>query len=852
MIKRIRKIGFLSMIILFGVNNLFAAYLENVPQTITQPNGEVINCFATGDEFYHWLHDAAGYTIVLNPDDGYFYYGIREGDEVVPSRYRVNSVNPASVNLPVGAKISARLYQERKNSYSIPFKSFKDAPTTGQVNNLVVYIAFADDSLFSKPRSYYKPFFSHEDSVSLKDYFREVSYNRLFIDTYHYPESPDTISIVYIDEKPRSYFLKRSASNPEGYPESEGQGPREHALLKRAIEYVDAQIPDTLNLDMNDDGRVDNVCFVMQGSPAGWSDLLWPHRWALYGQDARLNGKRVWDYLLMLESGFSVGTLCHEFFHVLGAPDLYHYTDTGAPTACGRWDIMDSNANPPQYMGAFMKYKYGDWIASLPEIKESGTYSLYPLSNPEQNVFKIKSPLSTSEYFVVEYRRREGRYESSAPGTGMVVYRINPGAGNGNAGGPPDEVFIYRPGGTLTTNGNLSAAAFGTGDRREINDKTDPAPFLYKNGQGGPGGLDIFNISDAGDSISFDITITPLYPPNQLVFTLLDEKVALEWQPTYSGGFKNYIVYRNGQRLATVIRPEYEDWTIVKGENYIYTVTAYYEGEYTGESEPSNAVSVTPLGIMQIPYFEDFEKAGHGWLIKGSTDGFRWGDYEILEMSTDNETRFLGANSVAAGKNAHTTDFAVSPRLNLEGLENIVIEFDYALKIWQRYDKLFLHYRKSKTDSWVSFMELPKSGIGSKYIWKHMTVELPQDAYTSEAQIAFQYDDSNEFAFGAAIDNVMIRTNSTSIETISTEIGFSVFPNPSSGKYDLVFEGIEEGRLKVNLYSAAGLKIWSDMLPVSGSGKMELDLSEYPDGIYYLVVGAKSGQVSRKLLKISD
>jgi len=394
----------------------------------------VISCLATGDEFYHWLHDAKGYTIVLNPDDGYFYYGIREGDQVVPSKYTVNSIDPASKGIPVNAKISSRLYQERKNQYSLPFKSLKDAPTTGQANNLVVYVAFADDSVFSKTRSYYKPFFSHENSVSLKDYYREVSYNRLFIDTYHYPESPDTINIVYIDEKPRGYFMKKSSANPDGYSDRQS-GSREHAMMKRAIEFVDFQIPDSLDVDMNDDGRVDNVCFVMQGSAAGWSDLLWPHRWSLYNEDARINGNRVWDYLLMLESGFSVGTLCHEFFHVLGAPDLYHYdAPEGTPTAVGRWDIMDASANPPQSMG---------------------TYSLHPLSNPEQNVFKIKSPLSTSEYFVLEYRRREGHYESSVPGTGMVVYRINPNAGNGNAGGPPDEVYVYRPGGTLTKEGAL-------------------------------------------------------------------------------------------------------------------------------------------------------------------------------------------------------------------------------------------------------------------------------------------------------------------------------------------------------------------------------------------------------------
>jgi M6 family metalloprotease-like protein len=64
----------------------------------------------------------------------------------------------------------------------------------------------------------------------------------------------------------------------------------------------------------------------------------------LYYEDAYINGKQVWDYNLNLATGgyFTVGTLCHEFNHSLGAPDLYHYYSDG-PTACGGWDVMASS-----------------------------------------------------------------------------------------------------------------------------------------------------------------------------------------------------------------------------------------------------------------------------------------------------------------------------------------------------------------------------------------------------------------------------------------------------------------------------------------------------------------------------
>jgi hypothetical protein len=87
---------------------IFAAYVENVPQTIRQPDGKIFHCLASGDEYYHWLHDANGYTIVMNPVDGYFYYGIRSGETIVPSKFKVGMADPAIAGLEIGVKISER------------------------------------------------------------------------------------------------------------------------------------------------------------------------------------------------------------------------------------------------------------------------------------------------------------------------------------------------------------------------------------------------------------------------------------------------------------------------------------------------------------------------------------------------------------------------------------------------------------------------------------------------------------------------------------------------------------------------------------------------------------------------
>ena len=844
-----KRITLILLIMVSATITLRAAWLDYVPQKITQPDGAVINCFASGDEFYHWLHDQEGYTIVLNPVDGGFYYGIQRGEKVVPSNFLAGSVNPAGLGIEKWIKISSRLYQERRAQFQTPLKSLKDAPTTGTVNNLSVYISFADDSVFGRNRGWFLNRYSGEDTVSLKDYFHEVSYERLFLNTFHLPNSPDTIHITYVDTFPRRYFLLQSATNPDGYPDGT-QGTREHALLERALKSIEAQLPAGVNFDANDDGRIDNVCFVMQGAAAGWSDLLWPHRWALYSRDVRLNGKRVWDYLLMLENGFNVGTLCHEFFHVLGAPDLYHYNSNGSPSPCGAWDIMESNQNPPQYMCAFMKYKYGDWIANIPWIEESGTYTLFPLQNPDQNSFRIRSPLHPQEYFVVEYRKREGRYDTSAPNTGLVVYRINPAAGNGNAQGPPDEVYVYRPGGTLTVNGTLSSASFGQANRRAINDKTDPSSFLYNGGRGGAGGLDIFNISDSGgDSITFEINYIPKYPPQELTYSLTEEGVNLVWHGSFAAGFKEYYVYRNGTKLMATRHDYYTDNAIVHGEIYTYYVTAFYEGAVNGESDPSNQVVAVPLGIQSLPYSEDFETMAHGWIIKNNIDGFRWGDAGWFDMISDNQTHYLAAISEKNGQNAHTTDYAISPRLNLLPYSQVTLSFDYSLKIWQRLDKLKIHFRPTKDHNWTQLIDLPNSGYGSGYKWRHFSIELPADALSDQVQIGFQYDDSKGFAYGGGLDNIEIKEPAAGTDPQAMPPAVTIYPNPAGDKTHLHLNFVKASEARISLISLDGRVLWEWTVQNPQVKTEEIHLESVPSGLYYLMIETDQEVVLRKLIR---
>ena len=491
-----------------------ATWFNDIPRTIHQPNGELIDCFITGDQYARRLHDVNDFTIIQDVEDGYYYYAMQGVDGgLISSSVLVGEGNPQDAGLEPGYSISMEHYNRKKTFYHPDGSqgSMRDAPSSGEIAQINVFIRFADDPDFPFDRSYYDAVFqTDEDEPSLRHYYWEVSYNALMVNTFHYPGTFDGTNTSYVDEYNRSYYEPYSGANLDGYQSDTERAQREHTLLANAVNSISSTVSPFIDVDADDDGFVDAVSFVIYGTPGDWADLLWPHRWALYGQEAYINGAQVYDYLFMLSESwyFNVGVLCHEFGHVLGAPDYYHYSGGGAPTPVGGWDVMGSNGNPPQFPSAFTKWKYFDWL-ELTEITESGTYSLRPLQEQENVIYKVASPNSETEYFIIEYRKQDGMYDVNAPGSrsGLVAYRINPEAGNGNAQGPPDELYVYRPGGDLNNSGNFNGAAYNAMfDHTALNDDTDPSSFLYNDGDGGNGGLNLFNVSEAMDSISFTVS----------------------------------------------------------------------------------------------------------------------------------------------------------------------------------------------------------------------------------------------------------------------------------------------------------------------------------------------------------
>jgi len=515
--RRSAIIGGVCIAFLVIITNLQGAWIENVPNQLTQPDGTVVDVLYSGDEFHNWPHDANGFTMIIDEHTGYVCWAVAKGGNLVSTGKEVHLFTPQELGLSPRQNISPDVYKLQRQQWNTPtHRSPTRTPTTGVVQDLVIFIRFFDDPEFNVQVARYDSLFNTEGYGvnSLIQYYWDASYNQLRVESPFYPIPYGNTIVSYQDDYPRGYYQPYNVvSNPIGWTGGNNgweRGIREQQLLQRAIQYVENEIPTSLLIDGDYDGIVDNVNFVVRGSAGAWASLLWPHKWTMgYYADAYIHGKMLGDYNFNIENHMTtsgVSVLAHEFGHSLGAPDFYRYEYNGTPV--GPWCLMAHDLNPPQSMTAYTKYYYMHWVPEIPLATQSGVYTLHPNSlNQYNHAIKVPSPNSNSEYFVVEYRNKTtGITDSMIAGSGLVIWRINGDiAGWGNADGPPDEMYVFRAGGTPDSEGNIASAFFSADNGiTAIHDLSTPYTFL-SNGQ--RGGLTIYDIGSASETISFYLDV---------------------------------------------------------------------------------------------------------------------------------------------------------------------------------------------------------------------------------------------------------------------------------------------------------------------------------------------------------
>ena len=200
--------------------------------------------------------------------------------------------------------------------------------------------------------------------------------------------------------------------------------------------------------DQDGDGKLDAVVVIYagQGEVYGVSneDAVWAYTANLEESDeigdyVVLDGKMVTYFSAVPELQAAskrdgIGTLIHEFAHILGLPN-FCVTDGGVQKTLGDWDVMDhgsynNSSNTPAAMSAYERFFLG-WVepilldepmnVRLGDLNKTGDCAIITASG--QSNLNGLSP-DPREFYILENRQQEG-WDEYLPGHGLMLTKID-------------------------------------------------------------------------------------------------------------------------------------------------------------------------------------------------------------------------------------------------------------------------------------------------------------------------------------------------------------------------------------------------------------------------------------------
>lgn len=208
--------------------------------------------------------------------------------------------------------------------------------------------------------------------------------------------------------------------------------------MKEAVEKaVDSLHIDFSPYDWDQDGEVDQIIFIHSsyggnGGNSQYSKYFWPNTGKLSVSVQVGENLSARDYSASAEKFYTgnlcgIGTICHEYSHCLGLPDLYPTYDVSvAPVSVvDEWDLMDGGNytawgwSPPNF-SAFERYLLG-WLP-LEEITVPCTITdLKPVADGGK---AYKMVIGDNKFYILENRQQTG-WDKGAPGKGLLIAYVD-------------------------------------------------------------------------------------------------------------------------------------------------------------------------------------------------------------------------------------------------------------------------------------------------------------------------------------------------------------------------------------------------------------------------------------------
>ncbi len=625
---------FIFLLFIFIRQSAFGVPAYPFPVEIIQPDGTRIVVIQKGDEHVKWAQTLDGYSIMRNSKGVFEYSTLSSANDMIPSGIQAkNQSERSSSDLQFLSKTRKGLVYSKsqvgmmKSIKSLSLKSTQKAfPTSGSRKLICILIGFTDKT-FTKTKADFENLFNQagyaEDGAtgSIYDYYKENSYGQLNLAV--------TVAGPFLAAHNMAYYGANDANGNDVNPE---------ALVSEAVTLANSSV-NYADFDNDGDGTVDGIYIIHAGygeEVTGVStDAIWAHASSI--NSLTLDGEKVSSYSCSSElrgnSGTGItriGVICHEFGHVMGAPDYYDtdYTDNGDYDGTGNWDIMaagswNNDGATPAHHNPYTKiYIYG-WAAASSLTSGANV----TLNNAEQNnnsFYRINTT-TENEFFLIENRQKQ-KFDSDIPGHGMIIYHVD---GNYISTAANDintsshqgmyPVCANATGNPPTVYGDIDNSGLpfpGTGNKTSFTDLTIPNSLSWS---GSNTGMPITDITEnnTNKTISFTAPVIPdppLAPSANPATNVLQTSFYANWNTSATAigyrldvatdiGFTTFLADYNDKDIGNT--STYRVTGLTTRTKYYYRLRAYNLG---GSGDNSNVIQVTtisyppsaPIGLTAV------------------------------------------------------------------------------------------------------------------------------------------------------------------------------------------------------------------------------------------------------------
>lgn len=580
--------------------------------TIRQPDGSLLTLRLVGDEWLHFNTTLDGYTVVKDTDGYYRYADVQDGQLKATSQIahdaaarqpaeraflaaRQKHLAPAMTEQQVSMKQMTEQRQQKiltsRRAAQNNYENFR---------GLIILVQYKDRE------------FSREDYPAIvNDMVNQENFPGYTDGEEEFVPYTGSVRDYFADNSNGKFMPQFDIAGPYTVDYSQYDG-REKAgeIAIAAVNAADKDV-NFKQYDGDGDGYVDLVFFIVAGNGANYSGnderLWWPHRsviynnsiWVIFNRWVRKDGVTLYDYASSVElEGWTdtpssvhidgIGTICHEFSHVLGLPDLYdtNYETNGQSNVPGRWSVMSggsylNDSRTPAGYSLYERQAVG-FIDDIPVIDAEGSYTLEPLPTSLTG-YRIDTPVR-NEYFLFENRQRESfKWDEFLPGSGMLVHRVEKTNtqvwenNTINCDSLHNYYEVVRAGGEQFSSTDYDVFP-GEANVTELNNTTEPANLLTWSGRNTKWGLE--NIAMTDGIITFDI-----------VNTIVLESISLPETATLQTGLT--------VQLETTLVPEDVECELTWTSDDETIATVDQQGVVTAVSEGTCTITVTAGNGME-------------------------------------------------------------------------------------------------------------------------------------------------------------------------------------------------------------------------------------------------------------